>query len=374
MNVLSSMTRLLRTNSELRINRKKRVTMKIALVCFTENGICISEKIITVLEKTDNEIEVYTTQRLAEKYNKEAFGESIKQWVKVCFETCCALIFIGACGIAVRAIAPWIRSKANDPAVIVIDEKANFVISLLSGHIGGANKLTRSLADLLGAMPVITTASDINGKFAIDEWAADNNMFIPDTTQIKYITSALLKNESVGLQSIFSIEGILPNGIKLSAIEKYGICISYDKDEKPFEYTLNLIPKNIAVGIGCRKNTPQERIESAIKLALQNVNLPIEAITGLYSIDIKKDEIGIVSFSEKHSVQFETFTSQELNQVQCECEPSEFVKKITGSDNICQRAAFLGSKNEILIKEKTVYNGVTIALAQSYDKITFNTQ
>ena len=236
--------------------------MKIALVSFTKNGIHISDKINAYLRKSSNNIEVYSTQTLADKYGKTPFGESITLWAKTCFETCDALIFIGACGIAIRAIAPWIDNKAKDPAVLVIDDKSNFVISLLSGHIGGANKLTRSLADLLGAISVITTASDINGKFAVDEWAVDNNMFIADTSQIKYITSALLKNEPVGLHCIFPIENTLPNGIELSDKGKYGICISYDADEKPFEHTLNLIPKNIAVGIGCRRNTSAQDVES----------------------------------------------------------------------------------------------------------------
>ncbi len=346
--------------------------MKIALVAFTENGILLSDKIDAYLCETDNQTKIYTTQQLAKEHNKIPFGESITLWAKVCFETCDVLVFIGACGIAVRAIAPWIESKASDPAVLVIDDKANFVISLLSGHIGGANKLTKSLADLLGAMPVITTASDINGKFAVDEWAVSNNMFITDTTQIKFITSALLKDESVGLQCIFPITSALPNGIELSDKGKYGICISYDKDKKPFEHTLNLIPKNIAVGIGCKKDTTQEHIESAVKLALQEENLPIEAITGLYSVDLKKNEIGILAFCEKYTIPFHTFTSKELNQAECDCAPSEFVKQITGSDNVCQRAAFLGSNHRTIIKEKTVYDGVTIAFARTYDTLTFD--
>ena len=105
---------------------------------------------------------------------------------------------------------------------------------------------------------------------------------------------------------------------------------------------------------------------------MQELNLPIEAIEGLYSVDLKKEENGIISFCGKYAVPFETFTSQELNHAECNCEPSEFVKKITGSDNVCQRAAFLGSKNGTILKEKTVYNNVTIALARTYDTITFD--
>lgn len=164
-----------------------------------------------------------------------------------------ALIFIGAAGIAVRAIAPYIKSKDTDPAVIVCDEMGKFVIPVLSGHIGGANRLACELAEKINAQPVITTATDINKVWAVDSWASENGFYIENIKNIKYISSALLRKESVGLDSDFKINGPLPENISFGSFEN-GVVISPFL-KKTFKNTLNIVPKCIFLGIGCRKDT-----------------------------------------------------------------------------------------------------------------------
>ena len=139
--------------------------------------------------------------------------ESAKEFTRRCFAGCDAIVFIGAAGIAVRMIAPLVKAKDTDPAVLVIDEKGRFVIPILSGHIGGANALAMRLATLLHATPVITTATDVNGVFAVDVWATQNGCAIPDTQHIKAVSAALLVGQSVGVQSYFGICGTLPMGV-----------------------------------------------------------------------------------------------------------------------------------------------------------------
>jgi cobalt-precorrin 5A hydrolase len=233
-----------------------------------------------------------------------------------------ALVFIGSCGIAVRAVAPHVKSKTSDPAVIVIDELGTFVISLLSGHLGGANELALRLAEQLSALPVITTATDINGVFALDSQAKAQGMKIANPDKIKSYSSALLN-------------GAKPPLLRLS---------------KP-EYVL---------GIGCRKGISAEAIEKAVDTHLSaDVRL-----SGVCSIDIKANEAGLVEFCRRRSLPLITFSAQELMSINGEFMSSERVLAVTGADNICERAAVLGSGGTLILRKQAL-DGVTLALAQS---------
>ena len=183
-----------------------------------------------------------------------------------------ALIFIGASGIAVRAIAPYVKSKTTDPAVLVIDECANFVISLLSGHIGGANELARQIAAAIKAVPVVTTATDVNNLFAVDEWAARRGMVIESMQAAKDFAAALVAGKTAGLCSDYAIKGALPSGVELAGSGETGMAVTTCKNKKPFATTVVLMPKILHLGIGCRRNTPLEKIENFVLAEMEKQN------------------------------------------------------------------------------------------------------
>ena len=186
-----------------------------------------------------------------------------------------ALIFVGACGVAVRSIAPFVRDKKTDPAVLCLDERASFVIPLLSGHIGGANALAARLAGALGAKAVITTATDVNGKFAVDAWAAQNGCAIEDFALAKRFAAEILEHD-LPLCSEFPVCPPLPGGVVAAAEGPFGVYIGC-RTESPFGVTLRLIPRKLRVGLGCRRGTEQAAISlSSGVLGFDAAGLPGE--------------------------------------------------------------------------------------------------
>lgn len=322
--------------------------MRIGLLWFTENGEETAQKLMSV---SDFDFTVYDKQK-----------QSAKEFVK---ENFCldALIFISAVGIAVRLIAQNIVSKDVDPAVIVIDEKADFIIPILSGHIGGANELAIKLADKLSTTPIITTATDINDVFAVDNWSRKANCIIANIENIKHVSASLLRGEEVGLASDFPIKGELPKGISLTDNLPVGIAVSTDGNKKPFAITLNIIPKIITVGVGCRKNTSTYEFEEYLLETLKTQNIALKAVKKISSIDLKKDEECIIAFAKKYNIPFCTYSASELASVKGEFTSSEFVKRTTGVDNICERSGIIADGGELILKKQSK-NGITIAIAK----------
>ena len=267
--------------------------MKTAVISFTASGGRLNDLISGILsaDSYKDAKNIYAlTGNLMEEYD--------------------ALIFIGAAGIAVRAIAPYIKSKDTDPAVIVCDEMGKFVIPVLSGHIGGANRLACELAEEINAQPVITTATDINKVWAVDSWASENGFYIENIKNIKYISSALLRKESVGLDSDFKINGPLTENISFGSFEN-GVVISPFL-KKTFKNTLNIVPKCISLGIGCRKSTELRSIEELFE---KSAICP-QAVREIATVDIKKDETALKEFACKLGVLLNFYTAQELEMVE----------------------------------------------------------
>ena len=259
-------------------------------------------------------------------------------------------------------IAPHIRSKQTDPAVIVIDDCGSFVIPILSGHIGGANALAERLADILGAQAVVTTATDTGGKFSPDSLAAANDLLITDLQAAKEIAAAVLNGEAVGIISSYSCKG-MPSELIPGEGFRTGIVIGNGGGRKPFPVTLELVPENIVLGIGCRRGTVCETIEAAVLTALEKAGIPAERICAVSTIDIKADEEGLTSFCKKHSLPLFTYSAQELSQVQGTFTSSGFVSSITGVDNVCERSAVKCSGGKLILR-KTAGDGVTVAAAE----------
>lgn len=277
-----------------------------------------------------------------------------------------ALVYVGACGIAVRAIAPHIRSKTTDPAVLCVDELGRFCIALLSGHIGGGNRLANAVAGAIGAVPVITTATDINGRFSVDTWAAERGFRIGSMEAAKEVSAAILQRD-IPICSDRPIVKPLPQGLYEGGEGELGICVS-TRTKKPFQNTLSIIPPVLVLGIGCRRNAPMGAIEDAVKTVLLQNELDIRAVGQVASIELKADEEGLLEFCRKNGFPARFYTAEELQAAPGEFTPSPLVKRVTGVENVCERSAALSG--EIIVK-KTVCNSVTVAVAEKDWEVSF---
>jgi cobalt-precorrin 5A hydrolase len=336
--------------------------MKSAVIfAFTDKGCALSQSVIKILSDNDYACLVQTTDKLAEKYGLAAFGR-IGRAAGEAFQTREVLVFIGGCGIAVRAIAPYIADKATDPAVIVIDDNGKFVVPILSGHIGGANALGAAIAEKLGAVSVITTATDVNKKFSPDAWAAANGLAIGDMDIAKAVSAGILTDD-IPLKCDFPLRGALPNGVVMGNSGSLGIYISY-KTAQPFERTLRLIPRVLHVGIGCRKNIDGQSILELLADVFKTNCWDMAAIKSVSSIDIKRGEAGLLRACEKLKITPAFYSAAELAAVPGGFTESEYVRSVTGVDNVCERAAVLASGGGRLVILKTARNGVTVAVAE----------
>lgn len=337
--------------------------MKIKIVAFTAKGAELCKKIEELLNSKKHLAVGYTMKKYAEMNNLLSLENGLSSWTKEGFTSEDALIYVGAAGIAVRSIAPYVKDKTKDPAILVIDDNGKFVISLLSGHLGGANELTEIISRYIKAMPVITTATDVNNKLSVDVWAKKNKMHICDMTAAKYVAAEILDESEVGLKSDFPIEMPLAEHIVIKEHGKIGIMISLNSTERPFKETLNLIPKIVTIGLGCRRDTPFEKIERAVLKVLEENNISLHSIKNLVSIDLKNDEEGIIKFTTKYGLNFETYSAEALSKAIGDFTPSKFVASITGVDNVCERSASIGSAGGEIIVKKTVIDSVTVAVA-----------
>lgn len=280
-----------------------------------------------------------------------------------------ALIFLAACGIAVRMIAPHIQSKLHDPAVIVSDHAGQFVIPLLSGHIGGANTLAKQIAEITGGTAVITTATDSGRLFSPDCFASENHLILTDMKAAKAIAAAVIDGEQIGFQSELPYDS-LPVPLTDSEQASCGLYVGSDRYVHPFPMTLHLVPQNLIIGIGCKKGTPEETIREAVSRVMQNNQIDFSRIRAVASIDLKANEPGILDFCRKNHLPYYTYSAVKLMDLSGEFTASPFVEHVTGADNICERSAVLCSGGKLVIK-KQAYRGVTVACAEMTIKLTF---
>lgn len=286
-------------------------------------------------------------------------GTPLADWTAVQFAQSDALIFVGAVGIAVRAIAPHCRSKATDPAVVVLDECGHFAVPILSGHLGGANDLARELAAVCVAMPVITTATDANGIFAVDEWAKCQNCRVLEPERIKLVSRSLLAGQTARYWSEFPVSGPAPTGVLPTSAQMdadFALTLS------PAGSALHLVPRIGVLGIGCRRGTSADQLEAAFAAFCTQHALAPQCICAAASIDLKQQEAGLLAFCQRHSWPVTFYSAEQLCAAPGQFTPSPFVQSITGVDNVCERAAVLASGGTLRFP-KQAGNGVTFALA-----------
>ena len=330
--------------------------MRAALFAFTARGKRTALRVRDALN--DAEALLRTPEKLADA-DFDAYAGALSDFVGSVFDRD-ALIFVGAAGIAVRAVAPHVASKRSDPAVLCLDEAGQFVIPILSGHIGGANRLARRLALALGATPVITTATDVNGRFSVDAWAAERGMAITSMALAKKVSAEILTRD-IPFWSDAERPGRLAEGLYWADSGPLGVCVSV-RDLHPFDETLLLVPRALRVGIGCRRGTSAEAIREAVEKVLSDNGLRIEAVREAASIDLKSDEPGLLACCRELGWPITFYTAEALNAVKGDFAPSAFVQSTVGVDNVCARAA--AASGGRIIVPKTALNGVTVAVAE----------
>ena len=375
---------------------------QIAIAGFTTNGCVLAQKIVSELEGA----RAWAPHRISEEVGLPGF-DSVGAWAGEAFaHGCDGIVFVGACGIAVRAIAPYVASKMHDPAVVCVDEAGTWAISLLSGHVGGANDLARRIARIVGATPVVTTATDMRGTFAIDEWAARRSLVIANPQLIKHVSGALLEGGHVGVRvgRHVSLTGELPAGFVREECAGDTDSASDTNDagdiRKPCPAgaapdsadashvlhahvhigpelpcasdpnTLHLITRNVVVGVGCRRGCEAATLQDSVETALACLGLAPEAVRALATIDLKATEPAVVELAAKHGWLLRTFSAQALAAQSGNFASSEFVRAHVGVDNVCERALACCGATRIL--DKQAHQGTTVAVGLVPEVLSFD--
>ena len=362
--------------------------MRVSCIAFTERGYALAERTARALSdcaqtgEDDPGWDVSVSR---------GFGEGkadLRAWTAHAWKASDALLFVGAAGIAVRAIAPHVASKASDPAVVAIDEAGRFAVPLLSGHLGGANELAQTVARAVGAILVITTATDVRGVWAVDTWARCAGLAVSNPEAIKRVSARLLSGGRVALYSDMPISGQPPEGVDIAsdraradivvspfaganagasvrAAETTGKVVPASETGKPAcvraqapaPEPLRLVVPCIVAGMGCRRG------------ACAEAGISPSAVREAATIDVKAHEEGLLAFCRARNIPLATYSAEELSQVEGSVSPSDFVRATVGVDNVCERAALAdGGK---LIFPKLAHGGVTIAFSKVTIELSF---
>ncbi len=353
--------------------------MKIGLIAFTKDGAELCFKVKVILEGSGYSCSAYANGRAVDAGLLDPLETSLTLWAERALFTYDVIIFIGTTGIAVRAIAPYLRTKTTDPAVIVIDESAHYVIPIIVGHISGANRLAMEIAERLSSSAIITTPGNFTGRFSVDTWAVENNLYICNKDKIKDVNGSYMDGEHIGIAGDFPVSGKVPVGVIPCSKESMenghevpavGVYVSLSGEERPFEKTLAMIPRIVTVGIDCDPMEEFENIKQSVEFALDEYNISRKAIKRISSIDKNRKAPGILNLCKEYKVRYGCFGESELESVS---QQSSLYKnapvKITG---VAERAAFLGSvRGEILMREREI-NGIKVAIAIADWNIIFD--
>ena len=336
--------------------------MKIAIISVSDKGQKLA---LNLKEKLYDDSTIIKT---------ELYHKNVKKYFPILFNEYDAIIAIMASGILVRSIAPLIESKVTDPAILNIDDNGEFVISTLSGHLGGANKLAKKVSGLIDAIPVITTSTDVNNKLGIDVLAKDLYLSIDNTKEILFFNKAILEGREISFtvnpnkKFDYLFNYLNDNTLEIDVSIYYSSKMNMDEILVSLdEHELVLKERKIVVGIGCRRGKECEYIYNGLIKSINDLNMDLSRINMFTSAEIKKDEKGILELSDKLNIpvsfvdidRLKLFKSNDVSK-------SDFVYKKFGIYGVCEPSALITAGfDSKLIYKKTLYNGVTIAIAIS---------
>ena len=323
----------------------------VGIFAFSEQGIQTGEKIAQMLEVAGAQIKRRVPVRLASA-GWGSFSTLSEEMEKLLLHAD-ALVFVGATGIAVRAIAPYVSDKLRDPAVISVDERGSFVIPLLSGHAGGANELAQMLGEALGAIPVITTATDINDVFSVDTFARQQHLSIVEKDEIKHLSGALLEGKPIG-----------------ALTPECGFLISGKPVGQPFDHTLHLVPQDLVLGMGCRSGVPGEELYRFVSEVFDARGWSLYRIRAVASIDVKREEQGLLELSDRLGVPFLTYSAAQLMAQRGDFHVSDFVRQTVAVDNVCERSALCAAVCEGWLPEESRFEDFCVLQKCAQDGMT----
>ena len=345
---------------------------KVSVLAITKNGINIGERLKELFPNWD----IFIPSKLSNE-NKSItwYSEPTSDKIIELFKNSDALICLFSLGAVIRLIAPYLKDKKTDPAVIVIDDKTNFVISVLSGHIGGANELTQEISEKLNALPVITTAADVNKTIAVDLVGREFNWKIDDETTVTKISAHMVNAEPIG---VFQQTGnkkwykkLPKNVIIYNSLEelkksnsKAHLIIS-DKiiDNELAQESVIYRPQSLVIGIGLHWDTTKDTIKDGIEHCLKKFNLSSKCIAKLVSIKKPEDVQGLIDLGKEMQIPVEYVNREELAEI-ITPNPSSTVKAFEGTASVSEAAAIKVSNGKLIVEKQKFPPNLTIAIAR----------
>ncbi|MFD2212530.1 cobalt-precorrin 5A hydrolase [Metabacillus endolithicus] len=355
-------------------------TGQYAVIAITKHGVELARHLTANFHQTDLYYMSKFEKGDEDDRNITLFEGNVRMLLPTLFQTYKGIIMIISLGAVVRMIAPILKDKKTDPAVVVIDDKGNHVISVLSGHLGGANELTREVAELLKATPVITTASDVQKTIPVDLFGSRFGWVWESAEKLTPVSASVVNEEHVaivqesGEKEWWTYDTPLPETLKIyqniqdaiSSKPQAALVVTHrnltEAESVILQNGVLYRPKVLVLGIGCNRGTSKEEIEQVIEETLQELQFSLKSVKAICSIDLKKDEQGIIDVAQKHQWEFTCYSAEELNSVQIEL-PSETVYKFTGAYGVSEPAARLYSGASSLSLTKKKSGNVTISVA-----------
>ena len=348
---------------------------KVSVLAITKNGINIGVKLKELFPNWN----IFAPVKLSNENNDIVwYSEPTTDKIIELFKNSNALICLFSLGAVIRLIAPHLKDKKTDPAVIVIDDKTNFVISVLSGHIGGANELTQEISEKLNALPVITTAADVNKTIAVDLVGREFGWKIDDETTVTKISAHMVNAESIGVFQQTNDQKWykqLPKNVTIynnleelkKSNSKAHLIISDEIiDNELSQESVIYRPQSLVIGIGLHWDTTKDTIKEGIEHCLKKFNLSSKSIAKLVSIKKPEDVQGLIDLGKEMQVPVEYVDREELAEI-ITPNPSTTVKAFEGTASVSEAAAIKVSKGELIVEKQKFPPNLTVAIARKID-------